>query len=54
MRWLCPTGFRVLFAEVDLKTGGKWRSGMFSPEGNEYVAGGEYRDQAAIAPRPHP
>jgi uncharacterized protein YndB with AHSA1/START domain len=43
-RWLCPTGFRVLFAEVDLKTGGKWRSGMRSPEGNEYVAGGEYRE----------
>ena len=43
-RWLCPTGFRVLFAEVDLKTGGKWRSGMLSPERNEYVAGGEYRE----------
>lgn len=42
MRWLCPAGFRVLFAEVDLRTGGKWRSGMRSPEGNEYVAGGEY------------
>ncbi len=34
----------MLFAEVDLRTGGKWRSGMRSPEGNEYVAGGEYRD----------
>lgn len=42
MRWLCPAGFHVLFAEVDLKIGGKWRSGMRSPEGNEYIAGGEY------------
>jgi uncharacterized protein YndB with AHSA1/START domain len=42
MAWLCPAGFKVLFAEVDLRTGGKWRSGMRSPEGNEYVAGGEY------------
>jgi len=44
MRWLCPAGFEVLFAEVDLRTGGKWRSGMRSPDGNEYVAGGEYRE----------
>ncbi|WP_051953643.1 SRPBCC family protein [Methylocapsa aurea] len=44
MRWLCPAGFKVLFAEVDLRTGGKWRSGMRSPDGNEYVAGGEYRE----------
>ena len=43
MRWLCPAGFTVLFAEVDLRTGGQWRSGMRSPEGDEYVAGGEYR-----------
>lgn len=44
MRWLCPAGFEVLFAEVDLRIGGKWRSGMRSPEGNDYTAGGEYRE----------
>jgi uncharacterized protein YndB with AHSA1/START domain len=44
MRWLCPAGFEVLFAEVDLRIGGKWRSGMRSPEGNEYIAGGDYRE----------
>ncbi|VTZ52629.1 Activator of Hsp90 ATPase 1 family protein [Methylocella tundrae] len=42
MRWLCPAGFTVLFAEVDLRIGGKWRSGMRSPDGNDYIAGGEY------------
>jgi uncharacterized protein YndB with AHSA1/START domain len=44
LRWLCPAGFTVLFAEVDLRIGGKWRSGMRSPDGNEYVAGGEYQE----------
>lgn len=43
MRWLCPAGFTVLFAEGELRVGGRWRSGMRSPEGHEYVAGGEYR-----------
>lgn len=41
-RWLCPAGFTVLFAEADLKTGGKWRSGMRSPQGATFIAGGEY------------
>lgn len=44
MRWLCPAGFTVLFAEADLKVGGKWRSGMRSPEGEVFIAGGEYLD----------
>ncbi len=42
MRWICPAGFRVLFAEADLRIGGKWRSGMRSPEGEEYIHAGEY------------
>jgi uncharacterized protein YndB with AHSA1/START domain len=42
MRWICPAGFRVLFAEGDLRIGGKWRSGMRSPEGHEYIHCGEY------------
>jgi uncharacterized protein YndB with AHSA1/START domain len=42
VRWICPAGFRVLFAEADLQIGGKWRSGMRSPEGNDYIHCGEY------------
>jgi uncharacterized protein YndB with AHSA1/START domain len=42
VRWMCPTGFRVLFAEADPQVGGKWRSGMRSPEGEEYIHCGEY------------
>jgi uncharacterized protein YndB with AHSA1/START domain len=42
MHWICPAGFRVLFAEADLRIGGKWRSGMRSPDGDEYIHAGEY------------
>ncbi|MGO9674803.1 MAG: SRPBCC family protein [Methylocella sp.] len=42
MRWICPAGFRVLFAEADLRVGGEWRSGMRSPDGDEYIHAGEY------------
>jgi uncharacterized protein YndB with AHSA1/START domain len=42
MRWICPAGIRVLFAEADLKIGGKWRSGMRSPDGDEYIHAGDY------------
>lgn len=41
-RWICPTGFEVLFADADPRVGGKWRSGMRSPDGEEYIHGGEY------------
>ena len=44
MQWLCPKNFTVLFAEMDLRPGGAWRSGMRSPEGEEYVARGVYRE----------
>jgi uncharacterized protein YndB with AHSA1/START domain len=42
VRWICPTGFRVLFAENDLRLGGTWRSGMRSPKGEDYIHCGEY------------
>ena len=42
MRWICPAGFSVLFAENDLKVGGRWRSGMRAPDGDEYIHAGEY------------
>ncbi len=44
LRWLCPKDFEVLFAEVDLRTGGVWRSGMRDARGQEYVARGTYRE----------
>ena len=42
LRWLCPAGFDVLFAENDLRVGGVWRSGMRSPEGEDFIHCGEY------------
>jgi len=42
LRWLCPAGFNVLFAENDLRVGGVWRSGMRSPEGEDFIHCGEY------------
>ncbi|WP_026607400.1 SRPBCC family protein [Methylocapsa acidiphila] len=42
LRWMCPAGFKVLFAENDLRVGGKWRSGMRSPDGEDYIHCGEY------------
>jgi uncharacterized protein YndB with AHSA1/START domain len=42
LRWMCPAEFRVLFAENDLRIGGKWRSGMRSPEGEDFIHCGEY------------
>jgi len=43
MRWLAPKDFTVLFAEADLRVGGKWRSGMRSPDGTDYFMHGAYR-----------
>ncbi len=42
LRWMCPAEFKVLFAENDLRIGGKWRSGMRSPEGEDFIHCGEY------------
>ena len=42
VRWICPAGFSVLFAENDLRLGGTWHSGMRSPEGEDYIHCGEY------------
>ncbi len=42
LRWICPADFNVLFAENDLRLGGKWRSGMRSPEGEDFIHCGEY------------
>lgn len=42
IRWMCPAEFKVLFAENDLRVGGQWRSGMRSPDGEEFIHCGEY------------
>lgn len=44
MRWFCPKDFTVLFAEMDLCPGGRWRSAMQSPEGKQYIHHGTYRE----------
>ncbi|OAI22645.1 ATPase [Methylosinus sp. R-45379] len=49
MRWLCPATFNVLFVENDLRIGGKWRAGMRSPEGEEFIHHGEYLEIEAPA-----
>ena len=43
-QWLCPEEFSVEFAEGDLRPGGRWRSGMRSPDGDAFVVCGEYRE----------
>jgi uncharacterized protein YndB with AHSA1/START domain len=42
MHWLCPADFKVMFAKNDLCVGGQWRSGMRSPDGEEFIHCGEY------------
>ncbi|MEK4032512.1 SRPBCC domain-containing protein [Methylocystis sp. IM3] len=42
LRWMCPANFKVIFAENDLRIGGQWRSGMRSPEGENFIHCGEY------------
>lgn len=44
MRWSCPKDFTLLFCEGDLQVGGAWRAGMRSPDGEEFVMGGKYRE----------
>jgi uncharacterized protein YndB with AHSA1/START domain len=41
-KWFCPKDFEVTFVEVDLRVGGKWRSGMRSPDGTNYAMSGTY------------
>lgn len=47
LRWSCPSKFVTLFSEIEMKSGGVWRTGMRSPEGQEYVMFGEYREIVA-------
>lgn len=42
--WMCPAEFTVIESMVDLRIGGKWRTGMRSPEGAEYFMHGTYQE----------
>ncbi len=42
--WFCPEGMTVVSAKTDVRVGGAWRSVMQSPEGEQYIHRGEYRE----------
>ena len=41
-RWSCPTGFTIPFSEGDIRPGGKFRTCMRSPEGEDHWLSGAY------------
>lgn len=41
-RWCCPTGFAIPFSEGDIRPGGKFRTCMRSPQGEEHWLSGAY------------
>ena len=41
-RWCCPTGFAIPFSEGDIRPGGKFRTCMRSPQGEEHWLSGDY------------
>jgi uncharacterized protein YndB with AHSA1/START domain len=43
-RWSAPVGYTLIHNEGDLRPGGKWRSCMRSPEGQDLWLGGTYRE----------
>ena len=42
--WSAPQGYKVTHADGDLRVGGRWRSCMRSPEGEDLWLGGVYRE----------
>lgn len=44
MRWMGPEGVQALKAEIDPRTGGRYRLVMRSPEGEEHDVSGVYRE----------
>lgn len=48
-RWWGPEGVRLGDHSFDVTEGGAWRTVMVSPEGNEHIVGGVYRELR----RPH-
>lgn len=43
-RWFGPEGFTIPHADIDVRTGGKYRCEMHSPAGAAYVLIGEFRE----------
>lgn len=44
VRWWGPKGFTVPEHAMDVRVGGAWRTVMRSPEGNEHIVSGVYRE----------
>src|SRR5574337_121420 len=42
-RWHAPPPLTCIFAEVDLRIGGRFRIGMRAPDGTEHWVGGVFR-----------
>lgn len=42
--WYGPKGFEVVFVEMDVRVGGKWRKCMRAPDGTDYWRSGVYRE----------
>ena len=43
-RWCCPKGFTIPFSEGDIRPGGRFRTCMRSPDGEDHWLGGVYRE----------
>jgi uncharacterized protein YndB with AHSA1/START domain len=44
MKWWGPKGFTVPNLKLDVRPGGAWRTTMRSPEGQEHIVSGVYRE----------
>jgi uncharacterized protein YndB with AHSA1/START domain len=44
MQWWGPKGFTAPFCEMDFRAGGKFRTCMRTPDGQEFWNGGEYHE----------
>ncbi len=44
MQWACPDDLTLLYGDGELRPGGKWRSAMRAPNGEELTFGGTYRE----------
>ncbi len=44
VKWWGPQGFTVPEVALDVRPGGGWRTTMRSPEGNDHIVSGVYRD----------
>ena len=46
VKWWGPKGFTVPACTLDVRTGGAWRTVMRSPEGEDHIVSGVYREIA--------